>query len=1088
MLKEAQKITIFCGAGVSCSLSGSNVTWYSWLERGLEFIDDELKTQVKENLATGNLLDVAGEIVQYTKANHQYEKWMNTSFSDLTIGDTSFAECFSRLHHLGDVIATTNYDMLLEKATTTETLTYNQPDKILDVIRQDDAPQIIHIHGAYNHAEGIDDIIADNSQYDQIIGNSGAQFLQSLLGINPIIFVGCGQTMDDPNIGKLITFAKDHLNIDVPYFYLCKSDDDISELGNHMKPVIYGNSYSDLPLFFTEIVNYRLQQKFKDSNIIELTPYSLPPLTEGGLDLYYFANHRSIPFAGREEELKQLQDFINSSGDCKWWAVTGVAGMGKSRLAFEVLKQLLTGWFGFFIKENASIDDIDAFQPFNNTVVVVDNARSPLSANIITALMNVFDKSKFKLRIILLERDNIIQFGGWYSEMIYKMSNHEKMTFRGNAYRLPEEVQFGRKPKPSKAFLNLSSPDETATISIISDFCRLLGDDVDRDKSKLIYHSYLKNIPENCHRPLFLQIFIEIWLDKQGDIEPMIKEELFSNLILKEEDRWRELMSQNQKALNDLTKLISLACAVNHIDLHDLPETYKSHWGNIQQVLSLKSGEQGRQRLAVILRELSQQKSLAPNVISPQYLDVIKAFIVHFYQDEEEYISFAEKAWNYGPDGFLPFTLFLSKALEDFPEYGSFQEMICYLPEDNYHYFYLFVLLSQMPYIRDLNQIENNLAKISMNDELVAANLIETWYRLGYVYTTKGDYLKLEKCADQIINLCDKGLAYETTKNRKHGILLCVEHLHQFANAFFNNQRYDAAERCIDYLVKLQETEMFRNDDGLSTEIVEAQKAAFIAYMKKDYWKFALSKLKAIQQVHFKFPEDKDNAEIYAHCLRQTCFHLGKDEKAWKDLDIWVRELEKIHRAFPGSSEIVGDYALTLSNRMTHRQFSVKEKVKKKNINDLGKIERLYNRHEEVGKVATALASVYRDKVNQVLEKGKNVKAVSKYMIFFKKACSNHPDEGGIQSCYLVAYYLAHFEYDTQTPTDEDLNMFYQAAVKFNEYDELPGFYARLISIREQHSLRSNDKVGLAFARRQKARLLKEFPHDPVVHLLQGDT
>ena len=86
--------------------------------------------------------------------------------------------------------------------------------------------------------------------------------------------------------------------------------------------------------------------------------------------------------------------------------------------------------------------------------------------------MTVFDKSKFKLRIILLERDNIIQFRGWYHELINKMSEHEKMKFRAHAYRLPEEVQFGDNTKPSKAFLNLKPLDETASLSIISGFSR----------------------------------------------------------------------------------------------------------------------------------------------------------------------------------------------------------------------------------------------------------------------------------------------------------------------------------------------------------------------------------------------------------------------------------------------------------------------------------------------------------------------------------------------------------------------------------------------------------------------------------------
>jgi ATPase subunit of ABC transporter with duplicated ATPase domains len=155
---------------------------------------------------------------------------------------------------------------------------------------------------------------------------------------------------------------------------------------------------------------------------------------------------------------------------------------------------------------------------------------------------------------------------------------------------------------------------------------------------------------------------------------------------------------------------------------------------------------------------------------------------------------------------------------------------------------------------------------------------------------------------------------------------------------------------------------------------------------------------------------------------------------------------------FPESSEIVGAYALALSNRISGTQSSTKEKIKKRNANDILKIERLYNKHKDNAAITTSLACIRRDKIYTAL-KGKKAQEVSRYMDFLTEAHQQHSEEGGIQSCYLVAYYLIHFEYVYQVPTDEELSMFHKAAVKFDEYEELRGYYARLLFLREQHFL-----------------------------------
>ena len=50
---------------------------------------------------------------------------------------------------------------------------------------------VLHIHGVYDSVHGIDNIVADQVQYDAVINNQGAQFIQHILGTRTLIFVGC---------------------------------------------------------------------------------------------------------------------------------------------------------------------------------------------------------------------------------------------------------------------------------------------------------------------------------------------------------------------------------------------------------------------------------------------------------------------------------------------------------------------------------------------------------------------------------------------------------------------------------------------------------------------------------------------------------------------------------------------------------------------------------------------------------------------------------------------------------------------------------------------------------------------------------
>ena len=114
--------------------------------------------------------------------------------------DRTFQDALQKIWRAGDLIATTNYDLQLEETVGSTGISYTTPADILSVIRGKTGNKVIHLHGRYDRENGIDDIIADGPQYQSILDNSGAQFIQNLLSTYPIVIVGCGGTVEDNTI------------------------------------------------------------------------------------------------------------------------------------------------------------------------------------------------------------------------------------------------------------------------------------------------------------------------------------------------------------------------------------------------------------------------------------------------------------------------------------------------------------------------------------------------------------------------------------------------------------------------------------------------------------------------------------------------------------------------------------------------------------------------------------------------------------------------------------------------------------------------------------------------------------------------
>ena len=118
---------------------------------------------------------------------------MQDSFEANHVTNPSLAETLKKFLVTQDIFATTNYDLLLEQATGLSALSYEQADQTFLMLDEGKSDAVLHIHGIYDSAGGIDNIIADEEQYAAIMDDKGAQFIQQILGTMTLVLWDAGR-------------------------------------------------------------------------------------------------------------------------------------------------------------------------------------------------------------------------------------------------------------------------------------------------------------------------------------------------------------------------------------------------------------------------------------------------------------------------------------------------------------------------------------------------------------------------------------------------------------------------------------------------------------------------------------------------------------------------------------------------------------------------------------------------------------------------------------------------------------------------------------------------------------------------------
>ena len=447
--------------------------------------------------------------------------------------------------------------------------------------------------------------------------------------------------------------------MDREYFFLHKNGEVPTGLPDNIKLVPYGDDYSDLPEFLEDMAQERLKAKIENNPIIGRTITS-QKADSYGLSEYHYSNEY-LKFCGRKVELARLDNFAETDRMFQWWALTGQGGAGKSRLAFEFLRRCQVNWFGFFLNFNASEDMVKQFCPFNDTLIIVDYVKGNEKqiAKIVSLLIDQFKPLEYKLRLLFLERDNLLMSGSWYDSLLSAFDVFHRSEFKEAEYNIDFITRKHR-------FLYLDDLDDEAVVELIGDICEKKGFPVDRNRDKKLKEDYARKFEQLKFRPLFLQIFVEAWINNGCiAVEYTNYRSLLDVVIKREQERILQILNGDISVFNALILLIIRASISDGLKFRELEALYPEEWNvvrNFAKTHSL-SGKQKIEYLQSILSDTTQALDDMEDELKPLYPDIIKEYMFLYYLDTDDIQNLSEELWNHCP---IEYNMFLSRCIMDF--------------------------------------------------------------------------------------------------------------------------------------------------------------------------------------------------------------------------------------------------------------------------------------------------------------------------------------------------------------------------------------------------------------------------------------
>jgi len=261
-LRKGQ-VVVVVGAGVSVAATGGSpiASWSGLLLNGVDHCEAVAHplplgwgNPVRQQIQSGDTLEMvlAAENIATrlsAPAGGDYRSWLRETVGSLKPEQSAVLET---LRDLEVLLATTNYDSLLESVTGVPAVTWLDAAKVQRVLRCDDVG-ILHLHG---HWERPESVVLGIRSYEQVLCNEQAQTaLRTLWMMKTLLFVGYGTGLQDPNFSALLRWARRVFpDSEYRHFRLAREADvrdlqDQHSAEERLAVLSYGRNFEDLVPF-----------------------------------------------------------------------------------------------------------------------------------------------------------------------------------------------------------------------------------------------------------------------------------------------------------------------------------------------------------------------------------------------------------------------------------------------------------------------------------------------------------------------------------------------------------------------------------------------------------------------------------------------------------------------------------------------------------------------------------------------------------------------------------------------------------------------------------------------------------------------
>ncbi|MCB0105185.1 MAG: DUF4062 domain-containing protein, partial [Caldilineaceae bacterium] len=316
----------------------------------------------------------------------------------------------------------------------------------------------------------------------------------------------------------------------------------------------------------------------------KLKPLSIPVTGEPGL----LHSDRRVRFVCREDEIGELEAFIDGPQQVAWQLWLGAAGMGKTRLAFEFCRQIDQSWqerpgdwhAGFLDFKRSQAGEWSSWRPSKPTFIVIDYVEEHADevSTLIEQVAQSAQHASFpKVRFLLLNRDKEVK---WF-DRFYGHDDHTSWIASTAFVTMEGQNRSEHKLKP------FAQTDlHTVVAAIIEARNAIPPQTADRlaqwgEQSNHTSHpSMIDQIVSKFSgamfelRPLFVALATEAVLDGR-ELSTMNHESLAREAIQHEVAMWRKYFS-GENADDDLRQHQTLVALATSAEGFDLPVGYRS--------------------------------------------------------------------------------------------------------------------------------------------------------------------------------------------------------------------------------------------------------------------------------------------------------------------------------------------------------------------------------------------------------------------------------------------------------------------------------------------------------------------------------